>query len=150
MTSFTSTCCLIGIFIVATLTSALLARENSYATLSQAPSTNNVQRRVSRQAPNVLSSSSYSVDSPPRENSPTYHYLGDPITSKVGRFPSNPPPQRTDYYGVGGRLPQGNSFSTPEDRLITNRNPSIVTVVENAMSRVFLPIAQALARPTNQ
>ena len=60
-------------------------------------------------------------------------------------LPSNPPPQRDDFFGVGGRLPPGNSFSTPEDRLIDNRDPSIVTVMENAASRIFLPIAQALA-----
>ena len=63
----------------------------------------------------------------------------------LNRLPSGPPPQRSDYYGVGGIIPLGKSFSTPEDRLITSRDPSIVTVVENAVSRVLVPLAQVFA-----
>ena len=144
----------------ATLASALVARVNPSSSISS--SMTNVQndghhhhhhlqhqRRIARQTPS-FSSIYYAADSSPRENSANYYYSGDQATGFVDRLRSNPPPQRDDFYGVGGRLPQGNSFSTPEDRLITNRDPSIVTVMENAMSRVFLPIAQALAPPLPQ
>ena len=92
-------------------------------------------RRVARQAP--LYSPAESMD--PRDSSRNVY------GRRLNRLPSGPPPQRTDYYGVGGLLPQGSDFSTPEHRLITNRNPSIVTVMENTMSRVLLPFTQLIA-----
>lgn len=96
-----------------------------------------VHRRVARQAP--LYSTSVSGDSVTPFNG-----------RRLNRLPSGPPPQRGDFYGVGGRIPQDGSFSTPEHRLITDRNPSIVTVMENTVSRLLVPFTQLLSAPPSR
>lgn len=108
-------------------------RQNPFFTHSYAH--HHGHRRVARQAPFYSPSESMDTRESPR----------NAYGRRLNRLPSGPPPQRTDYYGVGGLVPQGSSFSTPEHRLITDRNPSIVTVMENTMSRVLLPFTQLLA-----
>lgn len=121
--------CVVSSVIIVTHSSPLVDRLNV------------MNRRSIRQAP--LYSSIHRLDTFSRELSPQFRTSYN--QRNLNPLPSAPPPQRNDYYGVGGLMPQGNFFSTPEDRLITNRDPSIVTIVENALSRFLVPLVQVLA-----